>query len=227
MLLLDEVEKSHSDLFNIFLQIMDYGKLTDHNGKSIDFRNVILIMTTNVGATDRQKETIGFCSSRQTGGDEEAINRLFSPEFRNRLDAIIPFASLPEPVIHKVVEKFVMQLEAQLAERNITFELSSDAIKWLAKQGYNEQMGARQIGRVIQEHIKEPLADEILFGELKQGGTVFVTLTKDKDKDKGSALTLKFLKNAPVKPKKETLTSQKTAPKRKKHIQKKRAPLII
>ncbi len=176
VLLLDEIEKAHPDLFNILLQVMDHGQLTDHNGKKIDFRNVILIMTTNAGAADLAKPAIGFATSRREGDDMEAINRLFTPEFRNRLDAIIPFGSLPVPIIHQVVQKFVMQLEAQLAERGVTFDLSDQAIAWLADKGYDERMGARPLGRVIQEHIKKPLADEVLFGRLKKGGTVRVTV---------------------------------------------------
>ena len=179
VLLLDEIEKAHPDLFNILLQVMDHGKLTDHNGKKIDFRNVILIMTTNAGASEAQKAAIGFGSSRRTGDDVEAINRLFTPEFRNRLDAIIPFGALPTPVIHEVVQKFVMQLEAQLSERGVTFELEQEAIAWLAEKGYDEYMGARPLGRVIQEYVKKPLADEVLFGKLKRGGTVKVSVTTD------------------------------------------------
>ncbi|MBK3746102.1 ATP-dependent Clp protease ATP-binding subunit ClpA, partial [Paraburkholderia aspalathi] len=174
VLLLDEIEKAHPDLFNILLQVMDHGKLTDHNGKQIDFRNVILIMTTNAGASDMAKAAIGFGSTRREGDDMEAINRLFTPEFRNRLDAIIPFGALPVPVIHQVVQKFVLQLEAQLAERGVTFELTETAIAWLAERGYDERMGARPLGRVIQEYIKKPLAEEVLFGKLKHGGTVRV-----------------------------------------------------
>ena len=202
VLLLDEVEKAHPDLFNILLQVMDHGKLTDHNGKQIDFRNVILIMTTNAGASDAQRAAIGFGSTKREGDDVEAINRLFTPEFRNRLDAIIPFGSLPVPVIHQVVQKFVMQLEAQLSERGVTFDLSQDAIAWLADKGYDERMGARPLGRVIQEHIKKPLADEVLFGRLRKGGTVRVTVEKD---DAGvSKLKLDALTDeVPVKPKKE------------------------
>ncbi|MEX6507639.1 ATP-dependent Clp protease ATP-binding subunit ClpA [Jiella sp. M17.18] len=188
VLLLDEIEKAHPDLFNILLQVMDHGKLTDHNGKQIDFRNVILIMTTNAGAADMAKAAIGFGHSKRTGADEEAINRLFTPEFRNRLDAIIPFGALPTPVIHQVVEKFVMQLEAQLSERGVIFELSPEAIAWLAEKGYDENMGARPLGRVIQEHIKRPLADEVLFGKLKRGGTVKVTVTEGEDGAKKLAL---------------------------------------
>ena len=202
VLLLDEVEKAHPDLFNILLQVMDHGKLTDHNGKQIDFRNVILIMTTNAGASDAQRAAIGFGSTKREGDDVEAINRLFTPEFRNRLDAIIPFGSLPVPVIHQVVQKFVMQLEAQLSERGVTFDLSQDAIAWLADKGYDERMGARPLGRVIQEHIKKPLADEVLFGRLRKGGTVRVTV--EKDENGVSRLKLDALTDeVPVKPKKE------------------------
>src|SRR6187399_871253 len=202
VLLLDEIEKAHPDLFNILLQVMDHGKLTDHNGKSIDFRNVILIMTTNAGASDAQRAAIGFGSTKREGDDVEAINRMFTPEFRNRLDAIIPFGSLPIPVVHQVVQKFVMQLEAQLSERGVTFDLSPEAIAWLADKGYDERMGARPLGRVIQEHIKKPLADEVLFGKLRKGGTVRVTV---ETKESGATgLKLESLADeAPVKPKKE------------------------
>ncbi|PKR90381.1 ATP-dependent Clp protease ATP-binding subunit ClpA [Pleomorphomonas diazotrophica] len=176
VLLLDEIEKAHQDLFNILLQVMDHGKLTDHNGKQVDFRNVILIMTTNAGAADLSREPIGFNRSRREGDDSEAINRMFTPEFRNRLDAVIPFGALPPDVVRSVVQKFVMQLEAQLADRNVTFELDDAAIEWLATKGYDEHMGARPLGRVIQEHIKRPLADAVLFGVLKKGGTVKVSV---------------------------------------------------
>jgi ATP-dependent Clp protease ATP-binding subunit ClpA len=179
VLLLDEIEKAHPDLFNILLQVMDHGKLTDHNGKKIDFRNVIVIMTTNAGAQDLAKAAIGFGRGKREGDDKEAINKIFSPEFRNRLDAIIPFSNLPEDVVHKVVEKFVMQLEAQLADRNITFDLSEDATAWLARKGYDETMGARPLARVIEENIKRPLAEEILFGKLAKGGNVRVLVEKD------------------------------------------------
>ncbi|MCO5066043.1 MAG: ATP-dependent Clp protease ATP-binding subunit ClpA [Rhizobiaceae bacterium] len=202
VLLLDEVEKAHPDLFNILLQVMDHGKLTDHNGKSIDFRNVILIMTTNAGASDLAKAAIGFGSSKREGDDMDAINRLFSPEFRNRLDAIIPFGSLPVPVVHQVVQKFVMQLEAQLSERGVTFDLSQEAIEWLADKGYDERMGARPLARVIQEHIKKPLAEEVLFGKLKKGGTVRVTVEKKETGETGLKLE-SIADEIPVKPKKE------------------------
>ena len=195
VVLLDEIEKAHPDLFNILLQVMDHGKLTDNNGKSIDFRNVVLIMTTNAGASEMSKAAIGFGSSKREGDDLEAINRLFTPEFRNRLDAIVPFGPLPQPVINKVVQKFVLQLEAQLAERNVTFDLKPKAIKWLATRGYDERMGARPLGRVIQEHIKKPLANEVLFGKLKDGGTVVVDVKKVEGREE---LTLTSVPDKPA-----------------------------
>ena len=176
VVLLDEIEKAHPDLFNILLQVMDHGKLTDHNGKSVDFRNVILIMTSNVGAMELAKSPIGFGRKREQGDDEEAINRLFSPEFRNRLDAIISFAPLSPEVVKRVVEKFVLQLEGQLAERGVTINLTPEAAEWLAVRGYDERMGARPLSRVIQEHVKKPLADQVLFGELVNGGSVTVAV---------------------------------------------------
>ena len=176
VLLLDEIEKAHPDLYNILLQVMDHGKLTDHNGKTVDFRNVILIMTTNAGASDLAKAAIGFEREMRTGEDEDAIKRAFTPEFRNRLDAVIGFANLSAEVVHRVVDKFVMQLEAQLADRNVTIALSDDARDWLAKKGYDKLYGARPLARVIQEHIKKPLAEELLFGKLAKGGAVKVTL---------------------------------------------------
>src|SRR3954447_18216539 len=180
VLLLDEIEKAHPDLFNILLQVMDHGKLTDHNGKVVDFRNVILIMTTNAGAADMAREAIGFGREARVGEDEEAIKRLFTPEFRNRLDAIITFAGLTPEIVGRVVEKVVMQLEAQLADRNVTIELSSAAKEWLAERGYDRLYGARPLARVIQEHIKKPLAEELLFGKLVKGGAVKVGLKEDK-----------------------------------------------
>ena len=198
VLLLDEIEKAHSDLFNILLQIMDHGKLTDHNGKRVDFQNVILIMTTNAGASDLAKAAIGFNRSKREGDDEEAITRLFSPEFRNRLDAIIPFANLSPEVISKVVEKFVFQLEAQLSDRNITIELTPEANAWLAERGYDDKFGARPLGRVIQEHIKKPLAEEILFGKLKDGGIVRVIVVEEKGE---KVLGFEYIKpDAPIRP---------------------------
>jgi ATP-dependent Clp protease ATP-binding subunit ClpA len=183
VLLLDEIEKAHPDIFNILLQVMDNGTLTDTNGKTIDFRNVVLIMTTNAGASDNQKNSIGFGRGKKTDEDVEAIKRLFTPEFRNRLDAVIPFAALSKEVIHKVVDKFILQLEAQLSDRNVTFDLTDAAREWLADRGYDELYGARPLGRVIQEKVKKPLADEILFGDLVKGGLVKVDIDK-KDADK-------------------------------------------
>ncbi len=198
VLLLDEIEKAHPDLFNILLQIMDHGKLTDHNGKRVDFQNVILIMTTNAGASELAKAAIGFNRTKREGDDEEAINRMFSPEFRNRLDAVIAFASLAPEVIAKVVEKFVFQLEAQLGDRNITIELTPEANKWLAERGYDDKFGARPLARLIQEQIKKPLAEEILFGALKDGGIVRV-LVEEKGPEK--ALGFEYLKpDTPVRP---------------------------
>src|SRR5579885_2739706 len=182
VLLLDEIEKAHPDLFNILLQVMDYGKLTDHNGKTVDFRNVILIMTTNAGAADLAKPAIGFGSGIRVGDDQEAINRMFTPEFRNRLDAIISFAPLSPETIGRVVDKFVLQLEEQLADRNVTIELQSSARAWLGEKGYDPLFGARPLARVIQEHIKKPLAEELLFGRLAKGGIVRVSHNKDEDR---------------------------------------------
>jgi ATP-dependent Clp protease ATP-binding subunit ClpA len=183
VLLLDEIEKAHPDLFNILLQVMDHGKLTDHNGKTVEFRNAILIMTTNAGAQDLAKAAFGFTRTAREGDDAEAINRMFSPEFRNRLDATIGFDHLPTEIVRRVVEKFIMQLEAQLAERQVIIELSDEAADWLARKGYDQQMGARPLARVIQEHVKKPLADEVLFGRLMSGGTVKVLLEPTPDGD--------------------------------------------
>ena len=185
VLLLDEIEKAHPDLFNILLQVMDHGKLTDHNGKSIDFRNVILIMTTNAGASELAKAAIGFNRTKREGDDEEAINRMFSPEFRNRLDAVIAFSNLPPGVIGKVVDKFIFELEAQLQDRGVAIELAEEANAWLVEKGYDERFGARPLARVIQEHIKRPLAEELLFGKLKTGGTVRVVVEKKENDEKG------------------------------------------
>jgi len=182
VLLLDEIEKAHPDVFNILLQIMDYGKLTDHNGKNVDFRNIVLIMTTNAGAADMAKAAIGFGREARVGEDEEAVNRLFTPEFRNRLDAVIPFRHLPQEVVHRVVDKFVMQLEAQLADRNVMIELTDAARQWLSRKGYTPAYGARPLGRIIQEHVKKPLAEELLFGRLTKGGTVRVGVSEEEDR---------------------------------------------
>jgi ATP-dependent Clp protease ATP-binding subunit ClpA len=180
VLLLDEIEKAHPDVFNILLQVMDHGTLTDHNGRKVDFRNVVLIMTSNAGAAEQAKSAIGFGRDRREGEDTAAIERTFTPEFRNRLDAVISFGALPREVIVKVVEKFVLQLEAQLLDRDVTIELTEEAALWLAEKGYDDRMGARPLGRVIQESIKKPLAEELLFGKLAKGGVVKVGLRDGK-----------------------------------------------
>ena len=189
VLLLDEIEKAHPDIYNILLQVMDNGFLTDANGRKVDFRNVIIIMTTNAGAADAAKAEIGFGRGLKTDESDAAIKKLFTPEFRNRLDAIVQFAALTPDNIARVVDKFVIQLEAQLADRKIMFELSKGANMWLAKKGYDKRYGARPLGRTIQEYIKKPLADEILFGKLKRGGLVKVGVDRKKEK-----LTFKILK---------------------------------
>ncbi|HEX8192807.1 MAG TPA: AAA family ATPase, partial [Allosphingosinicella sp.] len=176
VLLLDEVEKAHPDLFNILLQVMDNGKLTDHHGKTVDFRNVILIMTTNAGASDMAREAVGFGAMTREGEDEEAIKRMFTPEFRNRLDAIVPFGYLPPEVVARVVDKFILQLELQLADRGVHIHLDDEARKWLTDKGYDKLYGARPMGRLVQEKIKQPLAEELLFGKLIHGGEVKVRI---------------------------------------------------
>ena len=200
VLLLDEIEKAHPDVYNILLQIMDHGKLTDHNGRQVDFRNVVLIMTSNAGASEQAKAAIGFGRDRREGEDTAAIERTFSPEFRNRLDAVISFAPLPKEVILQVVEKFVLQLEAQLLDRNVQIELTTPAAQWLADKGYDDTMGARPLGRVIQEHIKKALAEELLFGKLTKGGLVKVGV-------KNGELDLRF-----EEPQNARITSKKKPP---------------
>ena len=190
--LLDEIEKAHPDIYNILLQVMDYGKLTDNNGKTIDFRNVILIMTTNAGAAELAKAPVGFEREIRVDEDSDAINKMFSPEFRNRLDAIVPFKALKPETVAKVVDKFMAQLEAQLSEKNVTIQLTDDAREHLAKEGYDPAMGARPLARVIQEQIKKPLAEELLFGKLVNGGIVKIDYKKDE---------LKFT----IKPEKQTV----------------------
>jgi ATP-dependent Clp protease ATP-binding subunit ClpA len=183
VLLLDEIEKAHPDLFNILLQVMDHGVLTDANGKKVDFRNVILIMTTNAGAADAAKQGIGFGAGKKDHENSEAIQRLFTPEFRNRLDAVIQFNGLPKEVVRSVVQKFILQLEAQLSERHVTIEITDAASDWLAERGYDESFGARPLARIINEHVKKPMADELLFGRLKEGGVVRIDIDPtDKDK---------------------------------------------
>ncbi|MDV2983621.1 UNVERIFIED_CONTAM: ATP-dependent Clp protease ATP-binding subunit ClpA [Methylobacteriaceae bacterium AG10] len=217
VLLLDEIEKAHPDLFNILLQVMDHGKLTDHNGKQVDFRNVIIIMTSNAGASDLAKSAYGFTQSKRSGDDVEAINRLFAPEFRNRLDAIISFGHLPKEVVAKVVDKFVLQLEAQLADRNVTIELSDEARDWLVENGYDDAMGARPMARLIQSTIKTPLADEVLFGRLKDGGAVKVVLKKPEGEDGKGKAELGFeFPAGPVTPKPETDVANAAKRKRSK-----------
>jgi ATP-dependent Clp protease ATP-binding subunit ClpA len=212
VLLLDEIEKAHPDLFNVLLQIMDHGKLTDHNGKQVDFRNIILIMTTNAGAADLARQAYGFTRIKREGDDVEAINRMFAPEFRNRLDAVITFAHLTPEIIAQVVEKFVLQLEAQLSDRDVTIELSEDATKWLIAHGYDEQMGARPMARTIQENIKKPLADEVLFGKLKGGGHVRVIVVPEEGG--GDKLGFEFVEG-PVTPKPEKIPPAVAKPKRR------------
>jgi ATP-dependent Clp protease ATP-binding subunit ClpA len=212
VLLLDEIEKAHPDLFNVLLQIMDHGKLTDHNGKQVDFRNVILIMTTNAGASDMAKAAFGFTRQKREGDDMEAINRLFAPEFRNRLDSIITFAHLSPEIISQVVEKFVMQLEAQLADRAVTIELTNEATRWLIANGYDELMGARPMARVIQEYIKKPLADELLFGRLKSGGHVRVMVVTD---ESGNSKLGFDYPDGPVTPRAEKLPEPRRVKKRR------------
>jgi ATP-dependent Clp protease ATP-binding subunit ClpA len=179
VLLLDEIEKAHPDVFNILLQVMDYGKLTDNNGKTVDFRNVILIMTTNAGAADMSRPAIGFGRDAREGEDTEAIKRLFTPEFRNRLDATIAFKGLTPEILAHVVDKFCQELAAQLADKRVHLEVDATAKAWLGEKGYDPLYGARPLARVIQEHIKRPLADELLFGQLSKGGKVVVTIKDD------------------------------------------------
>ena len=176
VLLLDEIEKAHPDLFNILLQVMDNGRLTDHHGKTVDFRNVILIMTTNAGASDMARETVGFGNLTREGEDGEAVKKMFTPEFRNRLDAVVPFGYLPPEVVARVVEKFILELELQLADRDVHIKLDEPAKAWLTERGYDKLYGARPMSRLIQEKIKQPLAEELLFGKLVHGGEVAVHL---------------------------------------------------
>ncbi|OWK28876.1 ATP-dependent Clp protease ATP-binding subunit ClpA [Sphingomonas dokdonensis] len=196
VLLLDEIEKAHPDLFNILLQVMDNGRLTDQHGKTVDFRNVILIMTTNAGASDMARETLGFGNLSREGEDEQAVQKLFTPEFRNRLDAIVPFSYLPTEVVARVVDKFILQLELQLADRDVHIKLDDEARQWLTTKGYDKLYGARPMGRLIQEKIKQPLAEELLFGKLVHGGEVVVKL-------KDNALTFEIVGAAPKKPRKK------------------------
>ncbi|MDE2562913.1 MAG: ATP-dependent Clp protease ATP-binding subunit ClpA [Sphingomonadales bacterium] len=209
VLLLDEIEKAHPDLFNILLQVMDNGRLTDHHGKTVDFRNVVLIMTTNAGASDMARQGIGFGDVSKEDAGDEAVKRMFSPEFRNRLDAIVPFAYLGTEVVSRVVDKFILQLELQLAEQNVHIQFHSDARGWLGKRGYDRLYGARPMARLIQEKVKQPLAEELLFGKLAHGGEVHVSVKED-------ALSFEL---APAPPK---LVKRKAPP--KKRAAKKKQP---
>jgi ATP-dependent Clp protease ATP-binding subunit ClpA len=179
VLLLDEIEKAHPDIFNILLQVMDHGTLTDNNGRKADFRNVIIIMTTNAGAGDLARHTIGFSNDRQPGDEMGEIKRMFTPEFRNRLDATISFGSLDHDVILRVVDKFLLELEAQLHEKKVDPSFSPKLREFLARKGFDPQMGARPMGRLIQDTIRKALADELLFGRLTSGGKVTIDLGDD------------------------------------------------
>ena len=208
VLLLDEIEKAHPDLFNILLQVMDNGTLTDANGRKVDFRNVILIMTTNAGASDASKRSIGFGRGRKDDEQEEALKRLFTPEFRNRLDATITFGGLTPEIIDRVVEKFVLQLEVQLEDRNVSIEITKEAREWLAKRGFDAEMGARPLARTIQEHVKKPMAEELLFGELQKGGVVKI----DIDEDDEEKLFFKYVADKSKKKKKSASKGEAEEP---------------
>jgi ATP-dependent Clp protease ATP-binding subunit ClpA len=182
VLLLDEIEKAHPDVFNLLLQVMDHGTLTDNNGRKADFRNLVLVMTTNAGATETSRRSIGFTEQDHSSDGMEALKRYFTPEFRNRLDAVVQFPALGAETIASVVDKFVFELEQQLAEKKVALSMDADARAWLAEKGYDLQMGARPMTRIIQNHIKKPLANEILFGCLTNGGSVRV-FVKDGDLD--------------------------------------------
>jgi len=201
VLLLDEIEKAHPDLFNILLQVMDNGRLTDHHGKTVDFRNVVLIMTTNAGASDMASQGIGFGNVSKEDAGDEAVKKMFAPEFRNRLDAIVPFSYLPMPVVSRVVDKFILQLELQLAEQNVHIQFDSEARDWLAERGYDKLYGARPMARLLQEKVKQPLAEELLFGKLANGGEVHVSL---KDGAMAFELTPAPPKEVRKRPKKES-----------------------
>ena len=206
VLLLDEIEKAHPELFNILLQVMDNGTLTDSNGRKVDFRNVILIMTTNAGASDAAKNSIGFGRGTKDDEQEEALKRLFTPEFRNRLDSVIAFGGLTPEIIERVVEKFVLQLEAQLADRNVTIDMSDAARAWLAKKGFDSAYGARPLSRTIQEHVKKPMAEELLYGRLAKGGAVNI----DIDPEDSSKLAFTYIEDKPRKSKNKSKADDDT-----------------
>jgi ATP-dependent Clp protease ATP-binding subunit ClpA len=185
VLLLDEIEKAHPDVFNLLLQVMDHGTLTDNNGRKADFRHVIIVMTTNAGAQEMARPSIGFTHSDNASDGMEAIRRIFTPEFRNRLDAVIQFAALDPVTIERVVDKLILEVESQLEQKGVTITLDDAARRWIAEKGYDAKMGARPMARTIQEHIKRPLAEELLFGRLASGGHVRVSVAAD-----GASLTL-------------------------------------
>jgi ATP-dependent Clp protease ATP-binding subunit ClpA len=179
VLLLDEVEKAHPDVFNLLLQVMDHGTLTDNNGRKADFRHVIIVMTTNAGAQEMSRPAIGFTTVDNTSDGMEAIKRIFTPEFRNRLDAVIQFASLDPITIERVVDKLIVEVEMQLEAKGVNITLDDAARRWVAEKGYDPRMGARPMARLIQEFIKRPLAEELLFGKLVGGGSVTVSVSED------------------------------------------------
>jgi ATP-dependent Clp protease ATP-binding subunit ClpA len=215
VLLLDEIEKAHPDLFNILLQVMDNGRLTDHHGKTVDFRNVVLIMTTNAGASDMARQGIGFGDVSKEDAGDEAVKKMFTPEFRNRLDAIVPFAYLGKETVSRVVDKFILQLELQLAEQNVHIQFDGDARAWLGDRGYDKLYGARPMARLIQERVKQPLAEELLFGKLAHGGEVHVSVKEDKltfELTPAPPKATRKKKKAPAKPAKKPGAQPETNP---------------
>ena len=178
-MLLDEIEKAHSDVYNLLLQVMDHGSLTDNNGRKADFRNVIVVMTTNAGVTQTERQSIGFQIQDNSTDAMQEINRVFSPEFRNRLDSIVWFNSLEQSIIEQVVDKFIVEVQAQLDVKAVTLNVDKAARLWLVNKGYDKTMGARPMTRVIQDELKKPMANELLFGKLAHGGTVSVSIKND------------------------------------------------
>jgi ATP-dependent Clp protease ATP-binding subunit ClpA len=197
VLLLDEIEKAHPNLFNILLQVMDHATLTDNNGRKADFRNVILVMTTNAGAQEMSRASIGFTKQDHSTDGMEVINKQFSPEFRNRIDAIIQFASLDHHSVKRVVDKLVVELEAKLDSNDVTLELDDAAREWIAARGYDPKMGARPMARIIQEQIKRPLAEELLFGSLADGGHVKITVGSNDELQLNAEPAVKELEHLP------------------------------